>query len=128
MAVKDIEDLAAEKFLSSSDVDARIAHLRAVIARGEENPEDEDQGELEALEAFRDEVTGYTGPARWNNGMTLVGDHGWNEWAEDEAESLYGKAAVESDYFEFARFEQDLQDSDYEAADLNGTAFWFAKD
>lgn len=125
MAVKDIGDLAAEKFLSSADVDARIAHLRSVIARGEENPEDEDQGELEALEAFRDGVTGYTGPARWNNGMTLVGDHGWNEWAEDEAESLYGRAALDSGYFDFPRFERELQGSDYQSADLNGVTFWF---
>lgn len=47
-------------------------------------------GTLAELQAFRDEVSGYTGAAHWNNGMTLVADSAWNEFAEDEAISVYG--------------------------------------
>lgn len=127
MTVKDIDELASETYLQSGEVNARIADL-------EENADpsnyadgdswEDGMGELEELKAFRDEVTGYMGAARWNNGMSLVRDSAWEEFAEDEAESLYGREAVDSGYFQLDRFALDLQ-ADYQDAELNGITFWY---
>jgi hypothetical protein len=125
MNIKGTEELAGEKFLSSTDVDARIAYLlsgdRPRFSDGELQDRQE---ELEELETFRNEVAGYAGAARWNNGMTLVRDDAWDEFAEDEAESLYGREAVQSGYLALDRIAQDLQ-AGYQDADLQGITFWY---
>jgi hypothetical protein len=125
MNIKDIGELAGEDYLSSHDVDARIVQLTGLPEDVSASKEDEFTDELGALEEFRDEVSGYAGAARWNNGMTLVRDDAWDEFAEDEAESLYGREAVQSGYLALDRFAQDLQSLDYQSADLNGITFWY---
>jgi hypothetical protein len=124
--VKDLYDLQSEDYLSPGDVDRLITDLEtAPRSQWEDEASYEaDMGTLEELKAFRDEVTGYAGVARWNNGMTLVRDSAWDKFAEEEAESLYGKAAVDSGYLALDRFAQDLL-TDYQDASLDGVTFWF---
>ena len=126
-ATKDIGELTGERYLQSGDVDARIAYLHTLpVAQVSAEADGEFADELAALEEFRDEVSGYAGAAHcWNNGMTLIADRAWNEFAEDEAETFFGQAAVESGYFELARFTRDYQDENYRDADLDCTTFWF---
>jgi hypothetical protein len=127
MNVKDIEDLAAEKYLQSGEVDARISVLEDLSREDFEDEEswNEVQDELAELQEFRGDVVGWAGPARWNNGMTLVADSAWDEFAEDEAESLFGRTAVDSGYFQLDRFALDLQSQDYQDAELRGCTFWY---
>lgn len=124
--VKDIDELTGEKFLAAGDVDARITDLEGTTRSDYMDDESHEagMGELEEIRAFREDVAGYTGVTRWSNGMTLVRDDTWDEFAEGEAESLYGKAAVESGYLALDRFAQDLL-TDYQDASLNGVTFWF---
>ena len=120
---KALYDLARGPYLQSGDAEKRIAELKAAIARGEENPEDEDQEELAELTAFRNEVIVAFSAARWVNGMSFVHDSEWMRFAEQEAGGLYGKAVVDSGFFELDRWSDALLAgfSDFE---LGGFTFW----
>jgi hypothetical protein len=125
--VKDISDLQSESYLQSADVDRLIADLEKAPREQWEDDDsyEADMGALAELKEFRDEVSGYAGAARWNNGMSLIRDSAWGDFAEDEAESLYGREAVQSGYFNLTGFTEDLQSSDYQSAELNGVTFWY---
>ena len=123
---KSVEDLTGEHYLQSGDVDARIAYLHTLpVEQVSAEADGEFADELAALEEFRDEVSGYAGAARWNNGMTLIADCAWEAFAQDEAENLYGRAAVDSGYFKLGQFTADLQAEDYKDADLDYVTFWY---
>jgi len=124
---KDIEELAAEDYLQSGDVDARIAYLEDhADPSGYGSGEDwEDAlGELRELEEFRDEVTGQKGAAAWWNGVSFIRDDYWAKFAEEEAESLGLDAGMFGPYFDYAKWSRELK-TDYQGAELNGITFWY---
>jgi hypothetical protein len=117
------DSLIDENMFHSRDVDERIAHLRAKLVPGgaESNPDYYDEAEeLVMLQELRRNVGEYA----WQQGVSFVSDHYWERYADDQAADQYGRAVVETVYWNDDLFADDLQD-DYQHVDFNGTTYHY---
>jgi hypothetical protein len=115
---KDINN--RDDLIDSRDVDARIADLLDVEER-----DTEEEAELKALEALRDEAQGYS--PDWSYGSTLIRDSYFEEYAKELADDIHGKAMREAtwpfDYIDWTAAADALKE-DYAQVDFSGEAYW----
>ena len=124
-------DLSAD-FIDSRDIDARIEYLEEMQANHEDpeiedtEPLDEDeQEELNALRALRDELSGY---CSWEGGATLIADHYKAAYARDYAEDVGGEIPEWlENYIDWDKWADDFYDYDYTEAtvELYGAEYTF---
>ncbi len=122
----DIDELKAESYLSSKDVDERISELEDA---GREEYEDDDsyeagQGELEELSKFRFAVSGQAGWRRWQNGFQMVNESHWENYTIESACDMFGSAAVENSAWHDDKWADEML-TDYLTEKLDGTEFYF---
>ena len=98
------------------ELNEKIAEKRDELAELEE--------ELKPLQEFRDQVS----HPDWPHGLTLVHEDYWENFAREEAESLYGSELREAVWpftcIDWERAAEELQ-SDYSQAEFDGVTFYF---
>lgn len=112
-----------DDIIDSRDVIAAIEELEDLSADAGNFSEDE-QHELDALRALRDEAQGYMGD--WQYGETLIRDSYFTEYAQQLAEDI--GATNDSAEWPFTHIDwegaaRDLQ-MDYTAVDFDGVTYW----
>ena len=99
--------------------------LKAAYANVKDWDESDEGQELAKLKAFADEAEGYA--SDWKYGATLVKDSYFEEFAEEEAESmgLYNsrKAQWPHTCIDWAQAAEELQ-QDYTSVDFDGETYW----
>jgi hypothetical protein len=113
----------SEDILDSRDIEARIAELEA-SAEGDTDYNDDDEAELTALIALREEAGGYA--SDWKYGATLVRDSYFEDYAQQLAEDIGAidpNANWPMSCIDWKQAARELQ-MDYTAVDFDGVTYW----
>lgn len=110
-----------------SAVDKRIAWLRSQCRlAGGPGLADWEADQLALLYRFRREVrlkVPYRPGVPWDTHPGFISDGYFSSWAENEAEDLYGREAVQSAYFDLDSYEDDRR-AEMTEVDFGGTTYY----
>lgn len=109
----------ADELIDSREVIERIAELEGIVLRA---PDDDD--ELDALRALTDEASDYADD--WADGVTLVRDSYFKEYAQEYAEdigAINAEVAWPYSCVDWDRAADELR-MDYTAVEYDGVTYW----
>jgi hypothetical protein len=115
----ELSDLGAEDILSAQAIDDRIDELHDLLERGglDDDEADDYLEEQAALAEFKLLQVG-----DWTAGLQFIRESHWVKFAAEEARGVYGKEAVDSVYWDDAKWADDMT-ADYGEVTLDGTVF-----
>lgn len=100
----------------------RILYLESIPADLTRDLDESEEWELDTLRQLRDKAVALWGEKAWDDGLSFIADHYWEEWAADQAEGIYGEAAKT----EFWRSElwSETEQAKFESVTYDETEYW----
>ena len=115
-----------DELIDSRDVIERMQELLDAIEDNDTSFDDtecyEHCHELRLLGELGDDATDYADD--WEDGVVLVRDSFWTEWAQQDAEDIYELPTEgPASYIDWEAYARDLQ-MDYTGVEFDGVTYW----
>lgn len=106
----------------TADAQKRIDYLMSIPNRFAREPDDDEEAEFDRLLLLKDGALALWGQSAWDNGLSLISDDYWEEYAADQANGLYGEV-TETEFFNHPKWAESSLEG-FDTVEFDDDAYW----